>query len=118
MVWLRMGDEPTSSLVPFLLNDQIWTFVNDLTCISSISEENFYSEEIQLYPNPANEQITISVNKGRLGTVLIYNQLGQTIAEIYCDSNSKTINLSCYQNGLYFLNFPEKGFTLKFSKGN
>jgi CubicO group peptidase (beta-lactamase class C family) len=118
MVWLRMGDEPSSSLVPFLLNDQIWTYVNDLTCISSINEENFISEEIQLYPNPANEQITISANKGRLGKMLIYNQLGKAIAEFQCDSNSKLIDLSNYQNCIYFLNFPEKGVTLKFRKGN
>ncbi|MFM8243353.1 MAG: T9SS type A sorting domain-containing protein, partial [Crocinitomicaceae bacterium] len=74
--------------------------------------------EIQVYPNPANEQITISVNKGRLGKILIYNQLGQEIVGFQCDSNSKLIDLSNYQNGLYFLNFPEKGISLKFTKGH
>ena len=118
LVWLRMGDEPSNSNVPFLLNDDIWQYVNDLVCSTSSVEEEYFEQEIQLYPNPANEQITISANKGRLGKMLIYNQLGKAIAEFQSDYNSKLIDLSNYQNCIYFLNFPEKGVTLKFRKGN
>jgi CubicO group peptidase (beta-lactamase class C family) len=118
IVWLRMGDEPTSSLVPFLLNDQIWNYVNDLSCSTSSIEENFNSEQIKLYPNPANEQITISVNQGRLGKVQIYNQIGQKMTEFDCNSASKSLDISGFENGLYFLIFPEKGITLKFIKLN
>jgi len=118
LVWLRMGDEPTSSLVPFLLNDEIWNYVNDLTCASSTIEENFNSEQIQLYPNPTNEQITISGGQGRLGKVNIYNQIGQKMIEFDCDSASKSLDLSGFENGLFFLVFPEKGITLKFIKFN
>ncbi len=118
LVWLRMGDEPTSSLVPFLLNDQIWEYVNDLTCASSIIEENFISEEIQLYPNPANEQITISVKSSPLGKALVYNHVGQAIAEFYCDSSSKRIDLSSFEKGLFFINLTDKGVTLKFTVAN
>ena len=118
LVWLRMGDEPTSSLVPFLLNDQIWNYVNDLSCSTSIIEENFNSEQIKLYPNPANKQITISVNQGRLGKVQIYNQIGQKMTEFDCNSASKSLDISGFENGLYFLIFPEKGITLKFIKLN
>jgi CubicO group peptidase (beta-lactamase class C family) len=118
LVWLRMGDEPTSSLVPFLLNDQIWNYVNDLSCSTSSIEENFNSEQIKLYPNPANEQITISVNQGRLGKVQIYNQIGQKMTEFDCNSASKSLDISGFENGLYFLIFPEKGITLKFIKLN
>ena len=118
MVWLRMGDEPTSSLVPFLLNDQIWNYVNDLSCSTSIIEENFNSEEIKLYPNPANEQITISANQGQLEKVQIYNQIGQKMTEFDCNSASKSLDISGFENGLFFLVFPEKGITLKFIKLN
>jgi CubicO group peptidase (beta-lactamase class C family) len=118
MVWLRMGDEPTSSLVPFLLNDEIWNYVNDLTCSSTTIEENFNSEQIQLYPNPANNQITISVDQGPLGNVFIYNQIGQIIAKFYSDSATKMFDISRFENGLFFLYFPDKGITLKFTKAN
>jgi CubicO group peptidase (beta-lactamase class C family) len=118
LVWLRMGDEPGNSNVPFLLNDQIWAYVNDLVCASSTIEENFNSDEIQLYPNPADEQITISANQGRLGKVQIYNQIGQKMTEFDCNSASKSLDLSGFENGLFFLVFPEKGITLKFIKLN
>ncbi|MFY7667674.1 MAG: serine hydrolase [Crocinitomicaceae bacterium] len=118
LVWLRMGDEPSNSNVPFLLNDDIWQYVNDLVCSATAIEENFNSEEIQLYPNPANEQITISVNQGQLEKVQIYNQIGQKMTEFDCNSASETLDISGFENGLYFLIFPEKGITLKFIKLN
>jgi hypothetical protein len=118
LVWLRMGDEPGNSNVPFLLNDQIWAYVNDLVCASTTIEENFNSEQIKLYPNPSNEQITISGGQGRLGKVQIYNQIGQKMTEFDCNSASKSLNLSGFENGLFFLVFPEKGITLKFIKLN
>lgn len=37
LVWLRMGDEPNNSLVPFLLNNDIWAYVNDLQCAYTIT---------------------------------------------------------------------------------
>ena len=118
LVWLRMGDEPSNSNVPFLLNDDIWQYVNDLVCSATAIEENFNSEEIQLYPNPANEQITISVNQGQLEKVQIYNQIGQKMTEFDCNSASETFDVSGFENGLFFLVFPEKGITLKFIKLN
>ena len=118
LVWLRMGDEPSNSNVPFLLNDDIWQYVNDLVCSATAIEENFNSEEIQLYPNPANEQITISVNQGQLEKVQIYNQIGQKMTEFDCNSASETLDISGFENGLFFLVFPEKGITLKFIKLN
>ena len=116
LVWLRMGDEPTTSLVPFLLNDQIWEYVNDLACSASAIEENFNSEEIQLYPYPSADQITISVKNGRLGTVLIHNQIGQRISELNLNSSTESIDITRYENGIFFLTFPERGITLRFLK--
>ncbi len=37
MVWVRFGDNPDNSLVPFLLNGEIWKYINDLTCNTSNS---------------------------------------------------------------------------------
>lgn len=116
LVWLRMGDEPTTSLVPFLLNDQIWEYVNDLACSASAIEENFNSEEIQLYPYPSADQITISVKNGILGTVLIHNQIGQRISELNLNSSTESIDITRFENGIFFLTFPDRGITLRFLK--
>ena len=35
MVWIRMGDAPEETLVPFNFNDEIWTYINQLDCEAS-----------------------------------------------------------------------------------
>lgn len=35
MVWIRMGDAPEETLVPFNFNDEIWTYINQLECEAS-----------------------------------------------------------------------------------
>ena len=56
---------------------------------------------ITLYPNPANESTTL---KGEhLGTVRIYNALGQKVDEFEADGTELLINTANYSNGFYFL---------------
>jgi CubicO group peptidase (beta-lactamase class C family) len=116
LVWLRMGDEPSNSNVPFLLNDDIWQYVNDLVCSTSSVEEEYFEPEIQLYPNPTNEQLTITVKDGFLGKVILYNQVGGKIEELDLISKSAIWDVSDYKNGMYFLSFPELGKTMRFVK--
>jgi len=116
LVWLRMGDEPTTSSVPFLLNDQIWEYVNDLECSTSSIEEIDLAQEIQVYPNPANEQIIVSIEKGVLGKVVLYNEIGVKINEIQSNAESIEIDISNLEKGVYFVVLPDKGNTLRFLK--
>jgi CubicO group peptidase (beta-lactamase class C family) len=51
LVWLRMGDAPDSSAVPFLLNDEIWSYINDLNCVTSLPEPD--EPTINVFPNPS-----------------------------------------------------------------
>jgi CubicO group peptidase (beta-lactamase class C family) len=118
MVWLRMGDEPTSSLVPFLLNDEIWNYVNDLTCSTSGIEENSSSEKVNVFPNPANDLITVSVKKGTIGTAIIYDQLGTKMKEINSNNHSAKFTIADLQNGIYFISLPDRGISLRFVKNN
>lgn len=39
MVWIRMGDAPGKSLVPLNLNDDIWSYINKLSCNSTNLDE-------------------------------------------------------------------------------
>jgi len=116
LVWLRMGDEPGNSNVPFLLNDDIWEYVNDLVCSTSSIEEGELVREIQVYPNPANEQIIVSIEKGVLGKVVLFNQLGMKIKEIQFNAQSTAIDISNLEKGVYFVVLPDKGNTLRFLK--
>ena len=63
-----------------------------------------------LYPNPANEFVTL---KGEnLGTVRVYNALGQKVEEFEANSNELHFGISHYGNGVYYLKAGEK--TMRF----
>jgi len=116
LVWLRMGDEPSNSNVPFLLNDDIWQYVNDLVCSTSSIEDYDLIQEIQVYPNPANEQLIVSIENGVLGKIVLYNELGLKIKEIYSSAPTLSIDISDLDKGLYLISFPEKGKTIRLVK--
>jgi hypothetical protein len=116
LVWLRMGDEPSNSNVPFLLNDDIWQYVNDLVCSTSSVEEEYFEPEIQFYPNPANEQLTVSVTGGSLGNVILYDQLGVKIKEINSNESSTTFTISGLAEGVYFIKIGGSRQMVRFIK--
>ena len=63
-----------------------------------------------LFPNPANDFVTL---KGEdLGTVCIYNALGQKMDEFEAKGNELNINTSGYGDGVYVVKAGEK--TLRF----
>ena len=68
------------------------------------------SQAISLYPNPANDFVTL---KGEdLGTVRIYNALGQKVDEFEANGSEININTAGYGNGVYVIKMYEK--TLRF----
>lgn len=110
LVWLRMGDEPSNSNVPFLLNDDIWEYVNDLVCQNAgILEQPSYGTSIELYPNPAKEQLNIAVNGETIGEVQVHNALGQPVATWNIDASSGVLDVGKFQQGIYFLTLPGSG---------
>jgi hypothetical protein len=116
LVWLRMGEDPGSSNVPFMFNDAIWEYINDLDCSTSDIEEGNLAEQIQVYPNPANNLITVSSKNESLGKIILYDELGKTIKEIDSKEKSYTFNLSEIRTGIYFVSFYERGKTFMFLK--
>ena len=119
LVWLRMGDEPTSSLVPFLLNDQIWEYVNQLTCSTSgMTEPMMMTDQINLYPNPSNQFMTLSVSEGMLNRIIIFDQLGSKVKEFHIGATSSVIDISRLDKGIYYLSFPERAKMIRIEKIN
>ncbi len=65
---------------------------------------------VSLFPNPANDFVTL---KGEcLGTVRVFNAIGQKVDEFEANGNELRINTTGYDNGVYFIKSDEK--TLKF----
>lgn len=62
------------------------------------------STKLNIYPNPARDQITISASQ-EIGEVSIYNVLGQKVAQKKL-MNQGTLNISDLKSGVYFVRTP------------
>jgi hypothetical protein len=102
LVWIRMGDAPDNSDVPFLMNNEIWSYLNQLNCGSTGLSDSEMSELITISPNPFSENFLVSSEKEIIRYEL-YNTQGQLL--ILKSESNYTINLptSSYKNGVYFL---------------
>lgn len=63
-------------------------------------------QAVSLYPNPANESVTISGEN--LGMVSIFNAVGQKVEEFEIKDNTLIINTLSYENGVYFVKINGK----------
>jgi hypothetical protein len=75
-------------------------------CGTGIETAAFDGTSATLYPNPANERVTL---KGvRQGVVTVYNTLGQKLDEYNAEGEEMTIPTTKYENGIYFVKTGEK----------
>ncbi len=82
MVWIRMGDAPDDSLVPFTYNDDIWAFINELNCNTvNVDEKQVNNSKFSVYPNPADDVVRIHADNNVSGITSyhLYNPLGKLI---------------------------------------
>lgn len=75
-------------------------------CVEPAPENGLVAFDV--YPNPAQNEITINISKmpqGEEGEILIYNQLGELVEKIMIDGLSKyvDIDISEYKNGAYMI---------------
>ena len=120
IVLIRMGENPDSALVPFLYNDDIWKYFNDLECVSSSVELINDSATFKIYPNPASNYLEISSIDG-LNLITksnIKDQLGRTISINEHSGNNFQIDTGHLVSGIYFLILytKNKTYTYKFIK--
>jgi len=71
---------------------------------------NEHNQNLTLYPNPANDFVTLSGEN--LSMVRVYNALGQKVDEFEANGSELRINTTRYENGVYFVKTDEK--TMKF----
>jgi hypothetical protein len=113
--------------------DDVWCIVEGMTypqlqhfvdCDTLVSVPEIMSnEEIEIYPNPANDIIQISANEF-IERIKIVNLLGNVVKEINPKGFTKELNISVEDlpEGVYFvILYVEKGFITKkiiIQKGN
>lgn len=102
LVWLRMGDAPDDSDVPFLLNDQIWTYVNALTCTPTASSAPQRHPAAQLYPNPARQNLRLQLPTAP-AIADCYNLQGQLVAQFQLTEITSEISIESLFSSPYVL---------------
>lgn len=76
MVWIRMGNAPDESPVPFLFNDKIWEYINALDCSTvGTSALTDPKSQVVINPNPAGDVICAALPDEIRGAVR-YQVLG------------------------------------------
>jgi len=85
-------------------NSTTCTFELDLTLLGT--DDNELNNAISIYPNPANEQVTISNSSNiALETAMIYDLNGKLVSQINLQNmqSEKMIDVSAYATGVYMV---------------
>ncbi|MCC7051328.1 MAG: serine hydrolase, partial [Bacteroidia bacterium] len=106
LVWIRMGNSPENSLVPFFLDDDIWKYINKLECNTTFVkplETTSFKVNYYLYPNT--NSLTVRANQP-LSNFKIITLQGQVVKDIFLKNNEleTTLSINDLVNGLYFIN--------------
>lgn len=75
--------------------------------IDLTATDEYQSLEFKLYPNPTSGQITIALEG--MQKVVIYNALGQTLLTKEASSDVLQLDLSRFENGLYWIKVMAQG---------
>jgi CubicO group peptidase (beta-lactamase class C family) len=94
LVFVRMGNAPDNSLVPFLLNDQIWEKLNAVLC-TSVTESN--NSNFMLNQSANSVRITWP---GKSFVCEVFDIKGNKISSSEA-RNSKEINTTALSAGMY-----------------
>jgi hypothetical protein len=78
--------------------------VNVVPGLATGMQENSWSDDVQVYPNPAMEVLTVALNQFSEGTTMsIVSIDGRTVYTTAINSVSQTIDISGISPGSYFI---------------
>jgi hypothetical protein len=79
---------------------------------SSTEIENYSQTGLSIYPNPANDIITIQINTQEAHIVEISSLNGQLIFSNKMEGPTHQIDLSYFQKGLYFITVRSRDYVM------
>lgn len=95
-----------------VLENQRYDLVNDNP--ASLESENMTSAS--LYPNPAENKITIKMYNGSADEVVIYDLNGAKLNSIKQQNEAYTIDVSKFEKGIYFAKILKEGVLISTQK--
>lgn len=84
---------------------------------AQLPTDTISSLAFRIFPNPANQVVTLKTADLVTGNITIHNQLGQIVMQSYINSTSMQLNIGALQNGIYFIRIGAKGKMYKLVKG-
>jgi hypothetical protein len=91
----------------------VWGYTVVGSFVQEASIENMNTShslnQIQLYPNPIHDELTISILKESEAKIFIINTLGQIIYSNNFQSKTNTISTKNFPPGVYFLHIQHQG---------
>lgn len=96
--------------------NRMWAVINTLrpTLLTTMNNKNCYtvgihsnilpSNEIQIFPIPAENNFTITLNEEFIQSLTVYNLLGEVIFSKNLNSSSAVIDTQHWKNGIYTIN--------------
>jgi CubicO group peptidase (beta-lactamase class C family) len=104
LVMVRMGNYNNSLPVPFLINDEIWNYFNQVQCTSNANSPALSDDGVDIFPNPSKGGFTIKGREG-LKKVAMYDISGK-ILQIW-NSDREELNVEkteiSAKSGVYIL---------------
>ena len=88
--------------------------LNKIGIVTLVNEPIKISENINVYPNPANEELMIDNRSPETKKFIIYNSVGQAMTQLQIGKDQREIlNTTAFPAGIYFIR-GEKGESAKF----
>jgi hypothetical protein len=80
------------------------TLASSLGCQALGTSEFGWMYEVKLYPNPASDFVSISINDELPDAFAVYNTLGQLVKQVKVSTEADlTINTESFAQGVYFV---------------
>lgn len=73
----------------------------------------FDTDKVVLYPNPTQNEVTISLPRDERGTILLYNQFGQLVLQQKVTVAQNKVDMSNLSSGVYFYDFSSNNSNLR-----
>lgn len=88
------------------------TTLDGLDCDPVDIEEVLFND-ISIYPNPTNNNVSIEFIDTKINNLKVFNSLGVLVKDINVGGNQLTLDMKDYPTGIYYLTFTsDKGYQL------
>lgn len=87
--------------------------VPDFQLALSLSTQAFSNNSISIYPNPVSSILTVQLSENELGTIVLHNQLGQSVLVRSVTAQQNSIDVTSLASGIYFYDFSSNNSKLR-----